>query len=98
MSGLLGEGLPVLIFTTLIVALQAVGLLLLRRWRRWLLEETLVASQASIGGPSTALALATSFKRPELVLPCVAIGLLGYLMGTYLGLLASAVLSLPPAT
>ncbi|MDB4555306.1 DUF819 family protein, partial [Synechococcus sp. AH-707-D15] len=98
MSGLLGEGLPVLIFATLIVALQAVGLLLLRRWRRWPLEETLVASQASIGGPSTALALATSFKRPELVLPSVAIGLLGYLVGTYLGLLASAVLSLPPAT
>lgn len=98
MSGLLGEGLPVLIFATLIVALQAAGLLLLRRWRRWPLEETLVASQASIGGPSTALALATSFKRPELVLPSVAIGLLGYLVGTYLGLLASAVLSFPPAT
>ena len=98
MSGLLGEGLPVLIFATLIVALQAVGLLLLRRWRRWPLEETLVASQASIGGPSTALALATSFKRPELVLPSVAIGLLGYLVGTYVGLLASAVLSLPPVT
>ncbi len=70
------------------MALQAVGLLLLRRWP---LEETLVASQASIGGPSTALAFATSFKRPELVLPSVAIGLLGYLVGTYLGLLDSTV-------
>ena len=92
LHGLLGEGLPVLVFATLIVALQAVSLLLLSRWRGWPLVETLVASQASIGGPSTALALATSFKRPELVLPSVAIGLLGYLIGTYLGLLASAVL------
>ncbi len=94
MSGLLGEGLPVLVFATMIVALQALGLLLLRRWCRWPLAETLVASQASIGGPSTALALATSLKRPELVLPSVAIGLLGYLVGTYLGLIASAVLSM----
>ena len=98
MGGLLGEGLPVLVFATLIVALQAMGLLLLRRWCRWPLVETLVASQASIGGPSTALALATSLKRPELVLPSVAIGLLGYLVGTYLGLIASALLSLSPAT
>ena len=93
MSGLLGEGLPVLVFATLIVALQAIGLLLLRRCCRWPLGEPLVASQASIGGPSTALALATSLKRPELVLPSVAIGLLGYLVGTYLGFIASAVLS-----
>ena len=63
---LLGEGLPVLVFATWIVALQAVTLLLLRRWRRWPLGETLVASQAAIGGPSTALALATSLKRGEL--------------------------------
>lgn len=96
MLGLLGEGLPVLVFATLIVALQAMGLLLLLRWCRWPLVETLVASQASIGGLSTALA--TSLKCPELVLPSVALALLGYLVVTYLGLIASALLSLSPAT
>lgn len=96
-GGLLGEGLPVLIYAAWIVALQAAALLLLRRWRRWPLGETLVASQAAIGGPSTALALATSLKRSELALPAVAIGLLGYLVGTYLGLIASAVLFTPAA-
>ena len=94
-GGLLGEGLPVLVYAAWIVALQAAALLLLRRWRRWPLGETLVASQAAIGGPSTALALATSLKRSELALPAVAIGLLGYLVGTYLGLIASAVLFTP---
>ena len=44
-----------------------------------------------------ALALATSLKRGELALPAVAIGLLGYLVGTYLGLIASAVLFTPAA-
>ena len=96
-GGLLGEGLPVLVYAAWIVALQAASLLLLRRWRRWPLGETLVASQAAIGGPSTALALATSLKRGELALPAVAIGLLGYLVGTYLGLIASAVLFTPAA-
>ena len=55
-------------------------------WQRWPLVESLVASQAAIGGPSTALALATSLNRPALAMPGVAIGLLGYLIGTYLGL------------
>ena len=93
LAGLLGEGLPVLVYAALIVLLQGLGLLLLRRWRGWGLAETLVASQASIGGPSTALALATAIGRAELALPAVAIGLLGYLLGTYLGLLVALLLA-----
>ena len=89
----LWEGLPVLVYAALIVSLQAVAVLLLRRWRGWGMAETLVASQASIGGPSTALALATALGRAELALPAVAIGLLGYLLGTYLGLLAAVLLA-----
>ena len=92
-AGLLGDGLPVLVYAALIVSLQAVAVLLLRRWRGWGMTETLVASQASIGGPSTALALATALGRAELALPAVAIGLLGYLLGTYLGLLAAFLLA-----
>ena len=91
-GALLSEGLPVLLYAALIVALQALALLALRRWRGWGMAETLVASQASIGGPSTALALATAIGRAELALPAVAIGLFGYLLGTYLGLMAAALL------
>ena len=90
---LLGEGMPVLLYAALIVSLQAVAVLVLRRWRGWGMAETLVASQASIGGPSTALALATAIGRAELALPAVAIGLLGYLLGTYLGLVAAWLLA-----
>jgi len=91
-GALLSEGLPVLLYAALIVALQALALLALRRWRGWGMAETLVASQASIGGPSTALALATAIGRAELALPAVAIGLFGYLLGTYLGLMVAALL------
>ncbi len=93
LAGLLGEGWPVLAYASVVVAVHGIGVFGLRRWRHWPLAETLVASQAAIGGPSTALALASSMGRGALALPSVAIGLLGYLLGTYLGLMAAAVLS-----
>lgn len=51
-----------------------------------------VASQANIGGAASALALARSLERPDLVLPSILVGTLGYAVGTYLGFLAVAVL------
>ena len=65
-------------------------LLLLRRRNRFSLHELLVASQAAIGGPSTALALAAGLDRDDLAVPGVALGLLGYVIGTYLGVAVAA--------
>lgn len=45
-----------------------------------------VASQANIGGPPSALALAKSLGRSDLVLPAILIGSLGYAVGTFIGL------------
>ncbi|NNF05009.1 MAG: DUF819 family protein [Rhodothermales bacterium] len=44
-----------------------------------------VASQANVGGGASALALARSLGREDLVLPAVLIGSLGYALGTFLG-------------
>lgn len=44
-----------------------------------------VASQANIGGSSSALALARSLGRPDLQLPAILVGTLGNGLGTYLG-------------
>lgn len=45
-----------------------------------------VASQAAIGGPTTAMAMAIARRWPGLILPGMAAGLLGYAIGNYLGL------------
>jgi uncharacterized membrane protein len=44
-----------------------------------------VASQACVGGPSTALALVISKQWRALVTPPVLIGVLGYAIGNYAG-------------
>lgn len=45
-----------------------------------------VASQANVGGSSSALALASARGYSNLILPGIAVGLLGYAVGNYLGL------------
>jgi uncharacterized membrane protein len=47
-----------------------------------------VASQANIGGSTSALALARSLDREDLELPAILVGSLGNALGTYLGFLA----------
>jgi uncharacterized membrane protein len=44
-----------------------------------------VASQANIGGNTTALAAAESLNRPDLLIPGILVGSLGNAIGTYIG-------------
>ncbi len=55
------------------------------------LPTLVVASQANVGGPASAMALATSKGYADRVLPGVAVGLLGYAVGNYTGLLVAGV-------
>jgi len=49
-----------------------------------------IASQANIGGGTTAMALAKNFNRNELILPAIIIGSIGNALGTYLGFAVAA--------
>ena len=55
-------------------------------------EMAAIASQANIGGGTTAMALAKNFGRHELILPAILIGSLGNALGTYIGFLVAGVL------
>ena len=91
--GRLGElgtlGVTLLAFATIIVVVH--GLLVFAA--AWLLRLDLstaaVASQANVGGGTSALALARSLGREDLILPGILMGSLGNAIGTFAGFLVA---------
>ena len=77
---LLALTLFILLFNGLFVFL--IGRLFFKDW-----DLLAVASQANIGGSSSALALAEAFDRKDLLLPGILAGSIGNAAGTYLGFL-----------
>ena len=51
------------------------------------IEEAILASNANIGGPTTAAAMAISKGWYKFVAPTMLVGTLGYIIGTYIGIL-----------
>ena len=91
-SEIAAVGVEVFLFTLIVVAVHAVFVLGVGRLLRLDIGTVAVASQAAVGGPSSALAVAISRQWRHLVLPGVVVGLLGYAVGTYLGFSVAAVL------
>lgn len=60
------------------------------------LEEIIMASNANIGGPTTAAAMAISQGWVKLVGPVMLIGTLGYVIGTWMGITIGIVLGAVP--
>lgn len=56
------------------------------------LEEAILASNANIGGPTTAAAMAISKGWYRLVAPTMLVGTLGYIIGTYVGIVIGQLL------
>ena len=78
-------GMTLLLFAAVAVVIHGVIIILLSSlvYKDW--EMVSIASQANIGGGTTAIALAETFKRKELILPAILVGTLGNALGTYLG-------------
>lgn len=55
------------------------------------LEDILVASNANIGGPTTAAGLAISQGWTKLVGPAMLVGTFGYAIGTYIGIIVGSI-------
>ena len=82
----------ILLFTVVIVLVHGLFLILSGMLFKTDWSIIAIASQANIGGASTALALAKSFKRNDLLLPAILAGSLGTGLGTYLGFLVAGLL------
>lgn len=85
-SEIVAVGAEVFLFTLIVVAVHGVIVFGGGKLLRLDIGTISVASQAAVGGPSSALAVAISREWRHLVLPGVVMGLFGYAVGTYLGL------------
>lgn len=88
--GLGRTGLLLLGFAATLVAVHAVVIFVAARLLRVDAETAAVASQANVGGGTSALAVARSLGRGDLVVPAILIGSLGNAVGTFLGFWAAA--------
>ena len=85
-------GPPIVYFAAITVGVHGFVIFVVGRMVGLDLPTLAVASQANVGGPASAMALATAREYHDRLLPGVAVGLLGYAAGNYLGLGVAAVL------
>lgn len=85
-------GPPIVYFAALTVGVHGVVIFGVGRLVGLDIRTLAVASQAAVGGPASAMALATARGYTDKLLPGVAVGLLGYAAGNYLGLAVSALM------
>ena len=84
-SEIVRVGPAILYFTLIIVGVHGLLTFGVGRLARLHLPTLVVASQANIGGPASAMALATARGYGDKLLPGIAIGILGYAVGNYAG-------------
>lgn len=83
-----------LVFAAIVVFVNMVFSLVAGKLLKFNLEDIILASNANIGGPTTAAAMAVSKGWTKLVGPIVLVGTLGYVLGTYFGLIVGGILGL----
>ena len=85
-------GPPIVYFALATVTIHGIVIFGVGRLAGLDLKTLAVASQANVGGPASAMALAAARGYTDRLLPGVAVGLVGYAAGNYLGLFVAATL------
>lgn len=83
-----------LVFAAIVVIVNMLFGLIGGKLLKFDLEDIILTSNANIGGPTTAAAMAVSKGWTKLIGPVILVGVFGYVIGTYAGLLVGGVLGL----
>ena len=78
-------GPGILFFALLTVVIQFVFLLIVGKTMKFSLKEIAVASCANVSGPTMSAPMAATFGMRQMVTPALLVGILGYVIGTFLG-------------
>ncbi|MEW4219982.1 DUF819 family protein [Rossellomorea marisflavi] len=80
------QNAPLLLVFVLIIVILNLGISLgAGKLLKYDLEEILLASNANVGGPTTAAAMAIAKGWKDLIGPILVVGTLGYIIGNYVG-------------
>lgn len=75
-----------LVFCLIIVCVNMAVTFSVGKLFKFNVEELCIASNANVGGPTTAAAMAIAKGWEDLVLPAMLVGVYGYVIGNYIGL------------
>ena len=92
LANIVAIGPPIVYFAAITVFTHGAIIFIVGRMVGLDLPTLAVASQANVGGPASAMALATARGYSDRLLPGVAVGLVGYAAGNYVGLAVATVL------
>ena len=91
--GVLIRNAPILLLFCMIIVLVNMAFCFLGgKLLKFDLEDIILASNANIGGPTTAAGMAISQGWAKLIGPCMLVGTFGYVIGTWLGILVGSLL------
>ncbi len=91
-ANIVAVGPPIFYFALTTIAVHGTVIFGLGRLVGLDVKTLAVASQANVGGPASAMALASARGYTKLLLPGVAVGLLGYAVGNYAGFAVATVI------
>ncbi len=83
----------IIIFVTIVLIIHLSIILIFGKWLNFSLKEIAVASMANIGGPSVSAPMAASYQMKKAITPAILIAILGYIVGTFLGVGVSTLLA-----